>query len=277
VDFDENHLIVDGNHIPVTAEKDPSILPWKELEVEVVLECTGFFTDEEGARKHLEAGARRVIMSAPPKGNGIPTYMIGVNEHTYDGAPVISNASCTTNCIATVADILHREVGIVKSLMTTVHSYTADQNLQDGPHKDLRRARAAAENIVPTSTGAAVSVTEIITDLRERFDGVSYRVPTPVGSIAEVNALLHRKVTVEELNNIFIQASKDPKRSHVLEVASSPLVSSDIVGNPHSAIFDPELTQVVDGDLVRVVAWYDNEWGYSNRLVEMIGVVAKTL
>jgi glyceraldehyde 3-phosphate dehydrogenase len=277
VEHDETHLVVDGDRIPVSALTEPEKLPWGDLEIDVVLECTGRFTDREGASRHLEAGARRVIISAPPKESTTPTYMIGVNEKDYDGAPVISNASCTTNCIATVTHALHQEVGIVKSMMSTVHSYTASQNLQDGPSGDLREARAAAENIVPAHTGAAISVTEIIPDLRDRFNGNSYRVPTPVGSICEIVALMKRSVTVEEVNQMFRKRSASPAYRHVLEVTDAPLVSSDIVGNPHSAIVDLALTQVVDGDLLKVVAWYDNEWGYANRLVEMARVVGGTL
>ena len=277
VTSDEKHLIVDGDRIPISALAEPERLPWGKHEVDVVLECTGRFTDLAGSKRHLAAGAKRVIISAPPKEKSVPTYMIGVNEQDYDGAPVVSNASCTTNCIATVIHALHTEIGIVKSMMSTVHSYTASQNLQDGPASDLREARAAAENIVPVKTGAAISVTEIIRDLEGLFDAAAYRVPTPVGSIAEVNALMKRTVTTEEVNEMFRKRAVSNKYSHVLEVTDDPIVSSDIVGNPHSAIVDLALTKVVDGDLLKVVAWYDNEWGYANRLVELARVVAKTI
>lgn len=262
---------VGENKYPIFAEPIPEKLPWAELQVDVVLECTGRFTDKEGASKHLTAGARKVILSAPSKGDdgAVPTFLMGVNQEQYTEEKVLSNASCTTNSLAPIAQILHEQFGIEKALMTTVHSYTADQNIQDGPHKDLRRARAAAENIVPTTTGAAIAVTQVLPDLLGKFDGLSVRVPTIVVSLTDFTFLLKRKTTVDEINTALKEAAKTPRYASVLAVTDEPLVSSDFIGNPFSSTVDLSLTAVVDGDLVKVVAWYDNEWGYSNRLVEM--------
>ncbi|MDP2720593.1 MAG: type I glyceraldehyde-3-phosphate dehydrogenase [bacterium] len=264
-----NNLIVDNRKYQIFSEKDPANLPWRESGVDVVIESTGFFTSREGSMGHIKAGAKRVVISAPVKGGEVATYLIGVNADSDDGTDqIINNASCTTNCIAPVAAVMHSKFGVAKALMTTVHSYTADQNLQDAPHKDLRRARAAAENIVPTSTGAAVATTETIPELKGLFDGMAIRVPTPVGSISDFTFLLKKKVTVEEVNKAFKEASANPLYKGVLAVTEEPLVSSDIVGRTESSIIDLALTQVVDGDLVKVFAWYDNEMGYSHRLVE---------
>jgi glyceraldehyde 3-phosphate dehydrogenase len=276
VAYDETHVIVDGQKIKVVAEKDPTLLPWKELDVDVVIESTGRFTTEEAMRQHITAGARRVILSAPAKGGDVPTHVIGVNE--YNGkSEVINNASCTTNCITPVAAVMHNKFGILKAMMTTVHSYTASQMIQDGPSKDLREARAAAQNIVPTTTGAAIATTQVIPELAGLFDGLSMRVPTIVGSISDFTMLLSRKTTVEEINEVFKAAAKLPRWRGILTVTEDPIVSSDIVGNTHSAIVDLALTKVVDGDMVKVVAWYDNEWGYSHRLFEQVVAVGKTL
>lgn len=271
----DGKLIIDGRIFPVFAEPDPKKLPWGDLEVDVVLECTGRFTDKESASQHIEAGAKKVILSAPSKGDdgSVPTFLIGVNEKNYDNETIISNASCTTNCLAPVAKILHEAFGIEKALMTTVHSYTADQNLQDGPHKDLRRARAAAHNIVPTTTGAAIAVTQVMPDLDGLFDGLSVRVPTIVVSLTDFTFLLKKKTTKEELNAVLKAAAEDAQYRVVLAVTDEPLVSSDFIGNPHSSIVDLSMTKVIDGDFVKVIAWYDNEWGYSNRLVEMAGLI----
>ena len=271
VEAKEGKLVVDGKSYPVYAEPDPKKLPWGELGVDVVLECTGRFTDKVGAGQHIEAGAKKVILSAPAKGDddSVPTFLIGVNEDTYREETVISNASCTTNSLAPVAKIIHEKFGIAKALMTTIHSYTADQNIQDGPHKDLRRARAAAQNIVPTTTGAAIAVTEVIPELKGLFDGHSMRVPTIVVSLTDFTFVLKQKTTVEEVNAVLKQATQEARYHKVLAVTEEPLVSSDFIGNPYSSIVDLALTKVIDGDLVKVVAWYDNEWGYSNRLVEM--------
>lgn len=280
--FSVGTLIVDGKKYPVFAEKDPASLPWKDLGVDVVIESTGRFTDSDKASAHLKAGAKKVIISAPAKDEGVtPTYIIGVNEDKYDSKQkIISSASCTTNCITPVIAVMHSKFGVKKMLMSTIHSYTAEQNLVDGPppggkSNDLRRARAAAENIIPTSTGATISTTEAIPELKGFLGGASYRVPTPVGSLSDFSILVSRKVTVEEINKAFIEASKNPMWDHVLAVTADPIVSTDIIGNPHSAIIDLSLTQVVDGDLVKVVAWYDNEFGYSNRLIEQAVLIGK--
>jgi glyceraldehyde 3-phosphate dehydrogenase len=234
------------------------------------------FASEEGAKKHAVGGAKRVVVSAPVKGGNVETYIIGVNEK--DQLPqILSNSSCTTNCVAPVASILHSKFGIEKALMTTVHSYTDDQNLQDASHKDLRRARAAAQNIIPTSTGAAISTTETIPELKGLFDGVSLRVPTATGSITDFAILLKKDVTVEEVNNAFKEAIENPLYKGIIAVTEEPLVSSDIIGRSESAIVDLSLTQVVAGNLVKVFAWYDNEWGYANRLIEQVIRVGRTL
>lgn len=271
----ENHITVDDTVIPVCAVKEPEKLPWKDLEVDVVIESTGRFTDEEGMKKHLQAGAKRVVLSAPAKGGGVDTFLIGLNDDTYKGQPLINNASCTTNCIAPVAAIIDKAFGVKKAMMTTIHAYTADQNLQDGPHKDLRRARAAAENIVPTTTGAALATTEVLPSLKGKFDGVSLRVPVSVGSISDFTFLLAKTVTVEQFNNAMKKASENEKYRGIVAVTEEPLVSSDIVGRSESAIVDLSLTQVVDGDMVKVFAWYDNEMGYSHRLIEQVINVGK--
>lgn len=271
ISHDDQNIMVDGKKYHVYSEKEPAKLPWKELNVDVVIESTGFFTNRAGSMSHVKAGARRVVISAPVKGGDVGTYLIGVNADKDIGAdPIINNASCTTNCIAPVAAIMHAKFGVAKAMMTTIHGYTADQNLQDGPHKDLRRARAAAENIVPTSTGAAVATTETIPELKGLFDGMAIRVPTLVGSISDFTFLLKKKVTVEEVNKAFKEASANPLYKGILAVTEEPLVSSDIVGRTESSIVDLPLTQVVDGDLVKVFAWYDNEIGYSHRLVEQV-------
>lgn len=279
VSFDQKHLMVGGKRILVTAEKDPTLLPWKNLKVDIVLECTGRFTDLEGASKHIQAGAKRVIISAPAKGGHVPTFVIGVNSKAVgkSKAQVINNASCTTNCISPVAEVLEEAFGIKKAMMTTVHSYTASQALQDGPAKDLREARNAAENIVPTTTGAAIATSQVIPKLKGLFDGLSIRVPTPVVSLSDFTLLLKKKVSVEQINNAFKKATKQKRWKGILEVTDELLVSSDFIGNPASAIIDLNLTKVIDGDLVKVIAWYDNEWGYSNRLAEMALIVGKGL
>ena len=271
VDYDEKNLIVRGKKIPVFAEKDPTQLPWGKLKVDVALECTGRFTNKEGADMHLKAGAKKVIISAPAKGGGVPTYVRAVNcaKARKETSPVINNASCTTNCIAPVMAVLHEAFGIEKALMSTAHGYTADQNLQDGPHKDLRRARAAAENIVPTSTGAAIATGEVIPDLADSFDGLALRVPILVSSLSDITALLKKNVTKEEVNQAFIDAAKTDRFAGVLTTTTEPLVSSDFRGSTYSATVDLSLTSVVGGNLVKVVAWYDNEVGYAHRLVEL--------
>ena len=274
VSWEDGHIIVDKKKIPILAEKDQAKLPWREMKVSVVLECTGRFVKDGKAKLHLTAGAKRVVVSAPTKGEGdIQTYLLGVNDADYKGDEVISNASCTTNCLGPVAQVIAQNFGIKKAMMTTIHSYTQDQNLQDGPHKDLRRARAAAQNIVPTTTGAAISVTEAIPTLKGKFDGIAVRVPTITGSLTDFTFLVNRPVTAEDINSAFIKAAASAKYKGILAVTSEPVVSSDIIGDSHSAIVDLEFTRVVDGDMVKVLAWYDNEWGYANRLVEQIELV----
>lgn len=271
VAFDDTNLIVGGKKYPVFAEKDPSLLPWAKLAVDVVLECTGRFTKKEDAELHLEAGAKKVIISAPAKGGGVPTYVRGVNSDKLDEeeSAVINNASCTTNCIAPVMAVLEENFGIEKAMMSTVHGYTADQNLQDGPHKDLRRARAAAENIIPTSTGAAKAVGEAIPSLKGIFDGIAFRVPVPTVSLSDITAVLKKTVTKEEINAALVAAAKSARFKGILFTITAPLVSADFIGNPLSSIVDLSLTNVVGGNLVKVVAWYDNEVGYAHRLVEL--------
>lgn len=278
VEFDEGHLIVAGHKIPVTAEKDPVALPWGKLKVDVVIESTGRFTKEEDAALHLKAGAQRVVLSAPTKSEGVHTVVLGANDDKLASAgPIISNASCTTNSLAAVMAIMDEAFGVKKAMLTTVHSYTATQALQDGPAKDMRESRAAAENIVPTTTGAAIAVTLTLPQLKDKFDGMSVRVPTPVVSLSDVTFLLKKPATVQAINKVFKQAVKEPYYQGVLDVSEDPLVSSDYIGNSHSGVVDLLLTNVVDGDLAKVVVWYDNEWGYSNRLVELVADVGRLL
>ena len=278
VTSDDEHIIVDDQAVKVFAEKDPAVLPWADLGIDLVIESTGFFTDQEGASKHIQAGAKRVVISGPTKSDGVDTIVLGANDDKIAGATeVISNASCTTNSLGVVMAILDAEFGVEKSLLTTVHSYTASQKLQDAPSKDLREGRNAAENIVPTSTGAAIAVTKALPQLVGKFDGISMRVPTPVVSISDITALLSRDVTVEEINNVFKKAATDPFYQGILAVSEEPLVSRDYIGNSHSGIVDLLLTRVVGGNLIKIAVWYDNEWGYSNRLVELVADVGKNL
>lgn len=278
VEFDDENIIVNGQKIKVLAVKDPKELPWKDLGVEVVIESTGLFVDPSKARAHVDAGAKKVIISAPAKGDGAETVVLGVNEDKIkESGEVISNASCTTNCITPVAAIIESNFGIEKAMMTTVHSYTASQRLQDAPAKDLREARAAAENIVPTTTGASIAAAKALPALEGVFGGLSVRVPTPVVSLSDFAIVTKKAVTVEEVNEAFKKAASDPYFQGILAVTEEELVSTDFIGNPHSAIVDLPLTNVVGGNLLKVVAWYDNEWGYSNRLVELTADVAKSL
>lgn len=274
VGYDEAHLIIGKKKIKAYAERDPSVLPWKKLKIDVVLECTGVFRDREGASQHLDAGAQKVVISAPAKGDGVNCYVRGVNCKKYRKDDIVDNASCTTNCVAPIVQILEKSFGIEKALMTTVHSYTADQRLQDAPHKDLRRARAAAQNIIPTSTGAAIATTKAIPSMEGNFDGLAIRVPTVTVSLTDFSLVLAKEVTVEQVNKAFIKASQTSFKG-ILAVTEKPLVSSDFIGDPHSATVDLSLTNVVGGNLVKVIAWYDNEWGYANRLVEMAMIVGK--
>lgn len=278
VGFSDSNITVNGQEIRVFSEKDPANLPWKDLSIDVVIESTGFFTKPEAARAHIQAGAKKVIISAPVKGEGAPTVVLGVNEDQLEGAAdIVSNASCTTNCITPVAAVIETNFGIEKAMMTTVHSYTASQVLQDGPAKDLREARAAAENIVPTTTGASTAAAKALPALTDRFGGLSIRVPTPVVSLSDFVIITKRPVTVEEVNEVFKKAAAEPYYQGILDVTEDELVSSDFIGNSHSAIVDLKLTAVIAGNMLKVVAWYDNEWGYSNRLVEAVADIGRIL
>lgn len=279
VSWDDTHLIVAGQSISVLAEKDPTKLPWKEYGVDIAIEATGRFVTHEDLQQHLTAGARRVVLSAPEKHEHYhDTYVMGVNEQ--DLSPehqIISNASCTTNCITPVAAVIESNFGIEKAMMTTVHSYTASQVLQDGPAKDLREARSAAENIVPTTTGASIAAAKALPALEGVFGGLSVRVPTPVVSLSDFVIITKRKVTISEVNEAFKKAAAEPFYQGILTVTEEELVSSDFIGNSHSAIVDLNLTAVIGGTMLKVVAWYDNEWGYCNRLVEMAAEAGKQL
>ncbi|WP_017730837.1 type I glyceraldehyde-3-phosphate dehydrogenase [Nafulsella turpanensis] len=272
VTADANSITVNGKKIRVTAEREPAKLPWGELGVDVVLESTGRFTDEQSASGHLQAGAKKVVISAPAKGN-IQTIVLGVNQEKLTGDDkIVSNASCTTNCLAPMAKILNDEFGIEKGYINTIHAYTADQNLQDAPHKDLRRARAAAINIVPTSTGAAKAVGLVLPELKGLLDGIAMRVPTPTGSVTDFTVVLKKEVTADQVNAAVKKAAEGPMKG-ILKFTEDPIVSSDIVGDPHSCIFDAQLTAAT-GNLVKVVGWYDNEAGYSNRTADLIQKLA---
>jgi glyceraldehyde 3-phosphate dehydrogenase len=270
-------ITVDGDSFKVFASKDPAALPWKDLGVDVVFECTGKFTDRDGAAKHIAAGAKKVIVTAPAKKPDV-TIVMGVNDEKYDAAShhIISNASCTTNCLAPVVKVLNDSFGLKRGWMTTVHAYTNDQNLLDLPHKDLRRARAAAMSIIPTTTGAASAVGEVLPALKGRLDGIAMRVPTPNVSVVDLVSLFEKSVTADDVNNALRAAAAGPMKG-VLHVEDSPLVSIDFRGNPHSSIVDSAYTKVMDGDFVKVMAWYDNEWGYSNRCIDLLHKVAKSL
>ncbi len=276
VTVEGDSIIVNGKTIKVLAERDPANLPWKQLGVDIVIESTGIFTDAEKAKKHIDAGAKKVIISAPAT-NEDATFVIGVNEHLYDPTKhhIISNASCTTNCLAPLAKVFNDKFGIVNGLMTTVHAYTADQNLQDGPHKDLRRARAAALNIVPSTTGAAKAIGLVLPELKGKLDGFALRVPVPTGSITDLTLVSQKKVTVDEIKAAYKEAAAGPMKG-ILLYTEDEIVSSDIVTDAHSSIFDAGLVRVID-NTVKLSSWYDNEWGYSNRLVELTSLVAAKL
>ncbi|MCQ2049439.1 MAG: type I glyceraldehyde-3-phosphate dehydrogenase [Candidatus Saccharibacteria bacterium] len=266
----EDSIMVNSREIKVFAEKDPENLPWKKLDVDVVIESTGFFTKPEDAAKHLKAGAKKVVISAPAKGEEIKTVVLGVNEEVVEKTDkIISNASCTTNCIAPIMKVLENTYGVEKAMMTTVHSYTGSQRVLDAPSKDLREGRTAAQNIIPTSTGASKAAALTIPSLKGKFNGLSIRVPTPVVSLADITAILKQNVEKEELQKLFKKVSKDPYYEGILGVTEEELVSSDFIGNPNSCIVDLPLIDVVGGNMIKIVAWYDNEWGYSNRLVEL--------
>ena len=269
---------MDGKAIKILAEKEPANLPWGDLGIDVVIESTGFFTKPEDAKKHIEAGAKRVVISAPAKGEGAKTIVIGVNDEIWEASDeILSNASCTTNCIAPVMKVLEENFGIEKAMMTTVHSYTGSQRILDAPAKDLREARSAAENIVPTTTGASKAAALTVPALQGKFNGLSVRVPTPVVSLSDITAVLKRETTKEEINEVFKNAANDPRYKGVIGITEEELVSKDFVKDSHSCIVDLPLTDVVCGDMVKVVAWYDNEWGYSNRLVELTLELGKEL
>lgn len=273
-------FIIDGKDVVVFSQKDPGLLPWKLLGIDVVIESTGAFRTAEKLTAHLTAGAKAVVLSAPEKdpsaGSGqVPTYVLSVNKKDYKGEKIISNASCTTNCIAPVAKVILDHFGIEKAMMTTIHGYTSDQRLQDGGHKDYRRARAAAQNTIPTSTGATIAAAKALPQLSNKFTGLAIRVPVAVGSLSDFTFIVAKDVTVNEINNAFKTEAKNPNYKGILTVTEDPLVSSDIIGNSHSAIVDLTLTQVVGGNLVKVIAWYDNEYGYANRLVEEAIMVGK--
>jgi len=272
VEAKENSIVINGKEIKVFAKKDPEELPWEELGVDVVLECTGIFRDEAGAGKHIKAGAKKVIISAPAKEDTIPSYIMGINEKEYKGESIIDMGSCTTNCLAPVVKILEDEFGIEKGFMTTIHSYTNDQNILDLPHKDLRRARSAAENIIPTTTGAAKAIGKVIPNVKGKMDGIAVRVPTPVVSLVDLTCELRKEVTAEEVNDIMLKYSDKEGMKGIFYVESSPLVSSDFIGNSFSSIFDNEYTKA-DGKLVKVLAWYDNEWAYALRMVELAKII----
>lgn len=271
VEAGDGVLRVGEKEIQVLSEPEPGNLPWGDLGIDVVIESTGVFTTEEKARPHIEAGAKKVVISAPTKSEGVATVLVGVNDEDISGQEIVSNASCTTNCTGPIMAVLQRAFGVDKALLTTVHAYTASQSIVDGPvKKDFRRGRAAAVNMVPSSTGAAISTTLAIPELEDKFDGVALRVPVPVMSMSDITVVLGKDVTAEEVNQAFVEATEDPSYKGVLAVTDEPTVSSDFIGDPHSAIVDLNMTRVVGGNLVKVMAWYDNEWGYSNRLIEQV-------
>ena len=275
VSFTEDSLIVNGKEIKVLAQRNPADLPWGELGVEVVVESTGFFTDGEKAKAHIEAGAKKVVISAPAK-NVDGTFVMGVNDGDYtNDLNIVSNASCTTNCLAPLAKVLHENFGIERGIMTTIHSYTGDQRILDAPHSDLRRARAAALNMIPTKTGAAQAVALVLPELKGRFDGLAVRVPTPTGSLTDLTFVAEKEVSVEAVKAA-VKAAAEGELKGVLEYTEDPIVSHDIVGNPHTSIFDATETKVI-GNLVKVLSWYDNEWGYSNALVRLTALVGSKL
>lgn len=278
----QNKIIVDGKEIAFLQEKDPAQLPWGDMNIDVVLESTGFFTNYQGAKLHLDAGAKKVVISAPAKGEPVPgvesaTVLMGVNHDQLGTCQISSNGSCTTNASSPVMQIMHETIGVEKAILTTVHGYTATQRLQDSPSKDYRKGRAAAQNIIPTSTGAAVAVTEVITDLSGKFDGIAMRVPVITGSIADITFIAKRDTSVEEINDIFKKAVEDSRWDGIMAITEDPIVSSDIVGQKFGAIVDLGFTRVVDGNLVKILSWYDNEAGYTNTLVQHVIETAKSI
>ncbi len=277
VTVEDGDLVIDGKHYKMLNEKDPADLPWDELGVEIVLECSGMFTRREEMAKHLEAGAKRVLLSAPSKSQDVTTIVHGVNTEAGEGAQLVSCASCTTNAITPVVEVMKRRVGVKKAIMTTVHAYTSSQEIVDAPSKSVRRGRAGAANFVPTSTGAAIATTKTLPELEGLFDGVAVRGPVPCGSIADIIFITERETSVDEVNNIFCEEAETDRYRGILEVTDDPWVSSDIIGDPRASVVDLEMTQVVDGDLVKVMSWYDNEWGYAAQLVRQTVEVAEEL
>ncbi|YCM43611.1 type I glyceraldehyde-3-phosphate dehydrogenase [Verrucomicrobiaceae bacterium 227] len=277
VSYDDKFIIVDGHKIHATAERDPANLPWAEWNADVILESTGFFCSREGASKHITAGAKKVLISAPASDPDL-TMCLGINSDEYDAAKhhIVSNASCTTNCLAPLAKVLNDKWGLKRGFMSTIHSYTGDQRLLDAPHGDLRRARSAAENIIPSSTGAARAIGEVIPELKGKLNGGAFRVPTPTGSLTDLVAELESDATAEEINAAFKEAAEGPLKG-ILHYSEMPLVLKDIVGDPHSSIFDSGLTTVIDGNMVKVCSWYDNEWGYSNRAADAMKMLGDSL
>jgi glyceraldehyde 3-phosphate dehydrogenase len=276
VDFDKNHLIIDGKKIKVFNQKDPEKLPWKDEKIDLVLECTGVFTKQEDLKKHISAGAKKVILSAPSKSEEIVSVVHGVNSPDKS-SEIISCASCTTNCITPVVEIMSRRIGIKKAIMTTIHAYTSTQGIVDMPNKKMRRGRAGAANFVPTSTGAAVATAKSLPQLKGKFDGVAVRGPIPNGSIADIIFVTEKSTTVDEINNIFKEESESKRYKGIIRSTDEPIVSSDIIGDPHASIIDLEMTQVVDEDLVKVMSWYDNEWGYVNQMVREAVQLSKNI
>lgn len=276
ISADENSITVNGKTVKCVSDRNPLNLPWKEWGVDLVIESTGVFVTEEGASKHIQAGAKKVLITAPGKGGGIGTFVVGVNDSQYrhEDYKIVSNASCTTNCLSPFAKVLHENFGIIKGTMTTTHSYTGDQRLLDASHRDVRRARAAALNIVPTSTGAAKAVALVIPELKGKLNGIAMRVPTPNVSVVDLVVQVEKKTFVEEVNEVLQEAAQGPLKG-ILEYSDLPLVSCDYRGHDASSIVDASLTMVMDGDMVKVIAWYDNEWGYSQRVVDLAEVVAK--
>lgn len=271
VDSNSNSLTIAGKEYKYFQEKDPESLPWKDLEIDVVFECTGVFRKREGLEKHLKAGAKKVILSAPAKSEGIEVVVPGVSQESHNkDNPLVSCASCTTNCIAPVVEIINRRVGIKKAIMTTIHAYTASQGLVDQPSKKFRRGRAAAANLVPTTTGAAIATTKVLPELADKFDGVAVRTPVPVGSISDIVIVGDRSTSVEEINNIFREEAQSERYRDIVGVSEDQIVSSDIVGDTHASLVDLTMTQVVDGDLIKIMSWYDNEWGYANQMVRQV-------
>ena len=277
VETKEGALVVDGQAYRFLQERDPAQLPWGEFNVDIVFECTGFFTDREGLEKHLQAGAKFAVLSAPAKSEDVPTVVHGVNVPDKEEPRIVSCASCTTNCITPVVEIMTRRLGVKKAIMTTIHAYTSSQSIVDAPSKKIRRGRAGAENFVPTSTGAAIATTKVLPELAGRFDGVAVRGPTPVGSLADIVFVTERDTTVEEVNQIFREEAETEQYKGILGASDDPLVSSDIIQDPRASIVDLEMTQVVDGDLVKVMSWYDNEWGFTTQMIREGVRIAKEL